>query len=86
MNLTEIKKYLDQVTDSGNADFVVLAQSMLQVIEQLESSSIRGNEAVEILNDLQHQIEIMDHIKDLQFQQKLNAVLNTLIAIAAKAI
>lgn len=85
MNLDEIKIYVNDVAVSSDPNFSTVAQFVQQVIEQIESGQISGSEAAEVLQDVNHQVEIMQEMSEMQLKEKLNVAINALIMIASAA-
>lgn len=86
MNIIEIKKYVAEVCEEGDINFRTAAEYVQQVIEKLEAKELVGDEAVEILHDIGHQVEIMQELENLELKQKLNAAINALIKLASMAV
>lgn len=85
MNLDEIKIYVSEVAASSDPNFATVAQFVQQVIEQVETGQISGSEAAEVLQDVQHQVEIMQEMSEMQLKEKLNVAINALIMLASAA-
>jgi polyhydroxyalkanoate synthesis regulator phasin len=82
MNINEIKAHLADMANGSDADFANAAQFLLQMIGAVEAGQMNASEAAESMKDMQRQLDVIQASHQLEFKEKLNTLINGLIALA----
>ena len=82
MNINEIKAHLNDLSNGQDADFANAAQFLLQVVAAVEAGQMSASEAAESMRDMQRQLDVVQAAHQLEYKEKLNTLINGLIALA----
>lgn len=82
MDLNTIKSDLSEIANGIDGGFANAAQFIIQLIQQVESSSMSASEAAEALKDMQRQLDVVQEVERLALKERLNTIINGLIALA----
>ena len=82
MNIDEIKAHLNDLANGQDADFANAAQFLLQVVAAVEGGQMSVSEAAESMRDMQRQLDVVQAAHQLAHKEKLNTIINGLIALA----
>ena len=82
MNIDEIKAHLGIMTGCNEPDFANAAQFLLQVVAAVEAGQMSASEAAESMRDMQRQLDVVQAAHQLEYKEKLNTLINGLIALA----
>ena len=82
MNINEIKAHLNDLSNGQDADFANAAQFLLQVVAAVETGQMSATEAAESMRDMQRQLDVVQAAHQLEYKEKLNTLINGLIALA----
>ena len=67
---------------SNNPDLNAAAQQVNQLTEMCKAGQISREEYVQLVEDVQHQVNIQQNMAELQSLERLNTAINGLINIA----
>jgi len=85
MNLDDINQSLANLLNSGDPAFANAAQFVQQVIQQVHSGDMPPDQAQEVLQDVQRQMEVIQAMEQMAFKETLNTVINGVITLISVA-
>ena len=81
-DLNQMKADLNNMANGSDADFANAAQFLLQVVAAVEAGQMSASEAAESMKDMQRQLDVVQAAHQLEYKEKLNTLINGLIALA----
>ena len=81
MNLDDINQSLANLLNSGDPAFANAAQFVQQVIQQVHSGDMPPDQAQEVLQDVQRQMEVIQAMEQMALKETLNTVINGAISL-----
>lgn len=85
MNLDDINQNLASLINSGDTAFANAANFVQQVIQQVHSGAMPPDQAQEVLQDVQRQMEIIQDMGQMAMKETLNTVINGVITLISAA-
>jgi hypothetical protein len=82
MNVEQINQGLIDLANSGDPYFAQAAAHVGGLVLQAQNGELTADEVVELLRDVQRQINVIQQMSQLEFKEKLNVLINGLIALA----
>ena len=82
MNMDDIYAQLQELAQCGDPTFANAANFVGQITSQAHQGQMAPSELIETLQDVQRQISIIQDMSQLQYKEKLNTIINGVIAIA----
>lgn len=82
MNLDQINQELANLANSGDPTFAQAAAYVASLAAQAQAGQMAPEEMAELLKDVQRQMNVIDQMSQLEFKEKLNVLINGLIALA----
>jgi hypothetical protein len=73
---------LHAMKDSGDPFLIDLAVKAEQIKDMFDQGQLTNSEYTDLLADLVHSKNINDAVQDLALKEKINGVLNALVALA----
>jgi len=81
-DLNQIKSELNNMANGTDANFANASQFLLQVIAAVEQGQMSTSEAAESIRDVQRQLDVVQAVEQLAYKEKLNTIINGLVALA----
>ena len=85
MNQDDINNHLASLINSGDQQFANAAQFVQQVLQQVQSGDMPPDQAQEVLQDVQRQLEVIQAMEQMAMKETLNTVINGVIALISVA-
>lgn len=82
MNIDQINQGLVDLANSGDPYFAEAASYVSGLVLQVQNGELPAADMAELLQDVQRQLNIIEQMSQLEFKQKLNVLINGLIALA----
>jgi polyhydroxyalkanoate synthesis regulator phasin len=85
MNQDDINNHLASLINSGDQQFANAAQFVQQVLQQVQSGDMPPDQAQEVLQDVQRQLEVIQAMEQMAMKETLNTVINGVITLISVA-
>ena len=85
MNQDDINNHLASLINSGDQQFANAAQFVQQVLQQVQSGDMPPDQAQEVLQDVQRQMEVIQAMEQMAMKETLNTVINGVITLISVA-
>ena len=85
MNQDDINNHLASLINSGDQQFANAAQFVQQVLQQVQSGDMPPDQAQEVLQDVQRQMEVIQAMEQMAMKETLNTVINDVITLISVA-
>ena len=85
MNQEDINNHLASLINSGDQQFANAAQFVQQVLQQVQSGDMPPDQAQEVLQDVQRQLEVIQAMEQMAMKETLNTVINGVITLISVA-
>lgn len=85
MNQDDINNHLASLINSGDQQFANAAQFVQQVLQQVQSGDMPLDQAQEVLQDVQRQLEVIQAMEQMAMKETLNTVINGVITLISVA-
>jgi polyhydroxyalkanoate synthesis regulator phasin len=85
MNQDDINNHLASLINSGDQQFANAAQFVQQVLQQVQSGDMPSDQAHEVLQDVQRQLEVIQAMEQMAMKETLNTVINGAITLLSAA-
>lgn len=82
MNIEQINQGLADLANSGDPVFAQAAAYVADLVNQAQMGQLPVTDLAELVKDVQRQNDIIDNMSQLQFKEKLNVLINGIIALA----
>ena len=73
------------IINSGDQQFANAAQFVQQVLQQVQSGDMPPDQAQEVLQDVQRQLEVIQAMEQMAMKETLNTVINGVITLISVA-
>ena len=81
MTQDDVNNQLAALANSGDTAFANAAQFVQQVLQQVQSGNMPPDQAEEVLQDVQKQMEIIQDMNQLALKETMNTVINGAISL-----
>jgi|APCry1669189534_1035231.scaffolds.fasta_scaffold00393_11 polyhydroxyalkanoate synthesis regulator phasin len=81
MTQDDVNNQLAALVNSGDTAFANAAQFVQQVLQQVQSGNMPPDQAEEVLQDVQKQMEIIQDMNQLALKETMNTVINGAISL-----
>ena len=76
MNQDDLNNQLASLVNSGDQQFANAAQFVQQVVQQVHSGDMPPDQAREVLEDVQRQMQVIQAMEQMALKETLNTVIN----------
>lgn len=83
MTFDDIDNALADLLNTGDQTFTTAVAHVRSIAEQIKTSELTADEAEELLQDVQRQLDIINEMSHLASKEKLNTIINVLIKMAS---
>jgi len=81
MTQDDLNNHLATLINSGDQQFANAAQFVQQVIQQVQSGNMPPDQAQEVLQDVQQQLDVIQAMEQMAMKETLNTVINGAISL-----
>jgi len=81
MNQDDLNNQLASLVNSGDQQFANAAQFVQQVVQQVHSGDMPPDQAREVLEDVQRQMQVIQAMEQMALKETLNTVINGAISL-----
>jgi polyhydroxyalkanoate synthesis regulator phasin len=81
MTQDDLNTQLAALVNSGDQQFANAAQFVQQVIQQVQSGQMPSDQAEEVLQDVQQQMQVIQAMEQMALKETLNTVINGAISL-----
>jgi polyhydroxyalkanoate synthesis regulator phasin len=81
MNQDDLNNQLASLVNSGDEQFANAANFVQQVIQQVHSGDMPPDQAAEVLQDVQRQMQVIQAMEQMALKETLNTVINGAISL-----
>ena len=85
MTQDDLNNQLAALINSGDQQFANAAQFVQQVLQQVQSGDMPLDQAQEVLQDVQRQLEVIQAMEQMAMKETLNTVINGVITLISVA-
>jgi polyhydroxyalkanoate synthesis regulator phasin len=81
MTQDDINNQLAALINSGNTEFANAAAFVQQVLQQVHSGEMPPDQAQEVLQDVEQQLDVIQAMEQMAMKETLNTVINGAISL-----